>query len=105
MNQKNEKKFAGVWLDNEHAIIITQDQGAGGTEFAINEKIRSEETHGGGSEHSINNARQAHSIKYFKSISSQLLNYDEIFFNRTRQSPGTVEKSLARRCTFQKQKS
>ena len=75
--KQNDKQYAGVWLDNQHALIITSDSKEAGN-YSIHDKIKSRESHGGGSEHSMNNSKQSDSLKYFKSVSTLLLNYDEI---------------------------
>ena len=76
MKQSNQKQYAGVWLDNQSAMIISADSDTG--EFAIQEKIKSNQNQSGGNEHTMNNAKQSDTLKYFKSVSSRLLNYDEI---------------------------
>lgn len=78
MKQSNKKQNAGVWIDNQKAIIITNTSENENGDFTIQEKIKGSENQGGGSEHSMNNAKQSGSLKYFKSVSSRLLNYDEI---------------------------
>src|SRR5688572_14598755 len=78
MKQHSQKQYAGVWLDNSKAYIITQNSEAGNEDYAIKKKIQAKENHAGGSEHSMNNAKHTDSIKYFKSLSSHLLHYDEI---------------------------
>lgn len=77
MKTHNQKQYAGIWLDNHKAIIITNNPDEGG-DYAILEKVESKENHGGGSEHSMNNSKQADSLKYFKTLSGRLLHYDEI---------------------------
>jgi hypothetical protein len=78
MKQNNEKQYAGVWLDNSKAVMITNNADSEAGVFEIQDKIKSRESHGGGSEHSMNNTKQSENLKYFKSLSSFLLNYDEI---------------------------
>jgi stalled ribosome rescue protein Dom34 len=77
MKHNNQKQYAGVWLDNDKAMIITNTSDNG--EFIIQDKLKAKENHGGGSEHSVNNAKQTDSLKYYKSVSNLLLKYDEIF--------------------------
>ena len=76
MKESNEKQVAGIWMDNNKASVITRD--SSGTDFAILQTIKSEENRGGGSEHSINNAKQGNNTKFFKSISSLLQEYDTL---------------------------
>jgi len=78
MNHTKEKQKAGIWLDNTKAVIIThtlEDEKRG---YAISSKITANEGHSGGSEHSMNKAKQTDLLKYYKSLSSHLLAYDEI---------------------------
>lgn len=77
MKQNNPKQYAGVWLDNSSALIITNtpNNNAG---YAIHDKVKAGQGQGGGSEHSMNNSKQSETLKYFKSVSSLLLAYDEI---------------------------
>jgi stalled ribosome rescue protein Dom34 len=78
MKNKEQKKYAGVCLDHAHAIIITNEHESDDSEYTILEKLKSDESHGGGSEHSMNNAKQGGEQKYFKAVSAQLTRYDEI---------------------------
>jgi stalled ribosome rescue protein Dom34 len=77
MKQNDKKQYAGVWLDNHKAIIISSSSTENG-DYKILDKVKANEGHSGGSEHSINNAKQSDLLKYYKSISSRLINYDEI---------------------------
>jgi hypothetical protein len=77
--KKTKKQFAGVWIDNQNAMIITNLPASENDDYTIQAKVKSKENHGGGgSEHSMNNAKQSDNLKYFKSVSTLLLNYDEI---------------------------
>ncbi len=78
MKQVNSKQHAGLWLDNAKAILITNTSNNGIGDYAIQDKVKAHEKHGGGSEHSMNNAKHSDNLKFFKDISSLLLNYDEI---------------------------
>ena len=78
MKHDKQKQYAGVWLDNHKAMIITHTSENENDDYTIQSKVNAKENHGGGSEHSMNNARQSDILKYFKSVSSLLLNYDEI---------------------------
>ena len=76
MKQSNQKQYAGVWLDNQSAMIISADPQTG--EYAIQDKIKANQNQSGGNEHTMNNAKQSDTLKYFKSVSSHLSGYDEI---------------------------
>ncbi|HVF80919.1 MAG TPA: hypothetical protein VM884_03255 [Flavisolibacter sp.] len=78
MKQKTQKQYAGVWLDNTKAIIITDTSESDTSEYTILNKVKAKEAQGGGSEHSMNNAKQSDMLKYYKTVSNLLLDYDEI---------------------------
>ena len=78
MKQNREKQQAGVWIDNTKAVIITHTPENEAGAYSIKEKIKASEAHAGGSEHSMNNARQTDLLKYYKSLSSRLVAYDEL---------------------------
>ena len=78
MKESNQKQYAGVWMDNVHAIIMTRNVSEDSHEFSILEKVKAIEHHGGSSEHGINSAKQMEEQRYFKSVSAHLLPYDEI---------------------------
>lgn len=76
MKDFNEKQVAGIWMDNNKACVITRD--SAGNEFTILQTIKADDSRGGGSEHSMNNAKQGNSAKFYKSISALLQNYDKL---------------------------
>ncbi len=78
MKNNSVKQYAGVWLDNDKAIIISKTLEDDSSDYIIQDKLKAGETHSGGSEHTMNNAKQTDSLKYFKSLSHLLLKYDEI---------------------------
>ena len=78
MKHKNQKEYAGVWLDNTKAIIIADASESETAGYAITDTLKAPEMHGGGSEHGMNNAKQSDLLKYYKSLAHLLLNYDEI---------------------------
>jgi stalled ribosome rescue protein Dom34 len=103
MKQQNKKQYAGVWIDNQKAMIITNTSESDG-EFAIKDKLKSGENFGGGSEHSMNNAKQSDNLKYFKTISNQLLKYDEILIFGPGKSQEQLQNHLEGDAQFNKKK-
>lgn len=76
MKEQNQKQYAGVWMDHHNATFITLADG----EFAIqDDKVVAGEYHGDKGEHAYNNAEKTDNRKYFKTIASQLLKFDEIY--------------------------
>lgn len=78
MQQKTQKQQAGVWLDQRSATIISSPGGEGGGDFAIQGKVAADHEERRGSEHAMNSAKHADTVKYFKSLSVSLSKYDEI---------------------------
>lgn len=78
MKQKDQNQKAGVWLDSQTAFIIDNISDKTNNDYSIQHKVKGNASQGGGSEHSMNNAKQSDNIKYYKSISTLLLKYDEI---------------------------
>lgn len=75
MKEQHQKQFAGLWMDHHNSILITDENG----EYAVRDKIKADQYHGGKGEHAANRAEQADNRKYFKTIASQIEKYDEIF--------------------------
>jgi stalled ribosome rescue protein Dom34 len=78
MKQHTQRTHVGVWLDNAKAIIIANDIENEQEDYAVAEQVKAKGSFGGGSEHSMNNAKQSDLLKYFKSVSGLLTGYDEI---------------------------
>ena len=78
MKEQNKKRQAGVWLDTGKALIIATDSDDENGTYAIQDKMKAGENQSGGSEHSMNNAKQTDLLKFFKSLSGKLSNYSEL---------------------------
>ena len=91
MKQKHDKQFAGIWLDNKHAMIITAGEE---NDFSIATRIKATDSQSGGSEHAINNGKKTEHAKYFKEISSQLAQFDEILIFGPGQSQEQLQNTL-----------
>ena len=90
MQKNNQKTVAGVWLDNTRAVVISNSPDVEASEYEIKGQVKSKESHGGGSEHSMNNAKNNEVLKFFKSITGLLANYDEILIF----GPGKVQEQF-----------
>ena len=88
MNQTNQKQFAGVWLDHHKAIIIGIENSD--SEYTVLDTVKSQEEHGGSSEHSIHQTEKSNLLKYFKSAAKLLVNYDEVLLF----GPGTAQEQF-----------
>lgn len=90
MNQNNTKQFAGIWLDSQHAMVITNSNDGVKGEYAFQDKVKAHEYHGGKGEHGSNNADQANTHKFYKNIAALLSKYDEILIF----GPGKTQEEL-----------
>jgi len=79
MKQPIQKQCSGVWLDNHQAVIISHNSDNDNEEYAVHNKVEAPEMNEGGSEHAMNNAKKADTLKYFKSVASRLLSFDRIY--------------------------
>lgn len=93
MKKQVQKQFAGVWLDNHQAMIITSPETNSG-EYSILDKVQAIGAQGGGSEHSMNNAKKTEHLKYFKALSNLLIHYDEILLFGPGQSQEQFQNHL-----------
>jgi stalled ribosome rescue protein Dom34 len=94
MKQQTQNRFAGVWLDNQQAMIITSGPETAADEYSILDKVQATGIQGGGSEHSMNNAKKTGHLKYFKALSNLLLRYDEILLFGPGQSQEQFQNHL-----------
>lgn len=85
-NHSNEKKYAGVWLDHENAIIVDANKG----EFGITTKVKSHPHHSGGSEQAHHHAAKSALEKYYQAVTKLLADYDEILLF----GPGQAQEEL-----------
>lgn len=97
MKQKQHKQYAGVWLDNQHATIITSE---GEEDYSILQKVAASGNQRGGSEHAMNNAKQSDHLKYFKALSAELTSYDEILLFGPGQSQEQLQNHLGSNAQF-----
>lgn len=99
MSEQQQKKFAGIWLDDVKAVIIAQ-QLNDATIYGVKETVKGREKKSSGSEHSINNAKQSEELKYLKSITTALLPYDEIIIFGPGQSQEQLQHHLQEQVQF-----
>lgn len=102
MKQHSQKTHVGVWLDNAKAIIIANNVENEQEDYAVTEQVKAKENHGGGSEHSMNNAKQSDMLKYFKSVSGLLTGYDEILIFGPGKSQEQFQHHLQQDTQFNK---
>ena len=100
MKEQAQKQFAGVWLDNRHATIITRPVDTAPGEYSVLEKVQSTVTQGGGSEHTMSNSIKTEQQKYFKTLSHLLVSYDEILIFGPGQSQEQFQNHLREDAQF-----
>ena len=88
MKQNTKKQYAGVWLDNSKAMIISSSSEEGS--YAVEDTVKGAGNFSGGSEHAINNAKQSDALKYYKAIAGKLTSYDEVLIF----GPGKSQEQL-----------
>ena len=91
MKEQAPKQFAGVWLDNQHAMIISKNA----DDFEVTEKIKSVVSQSGGNEHTINNGKNTEHLKFLKSVSAALTSFDEILIFGPGQAQEQLQHHLA----------
>ena len=85
--QDKRKTQAGVWLDHHQAFIISAPDG----EFAMGENLETTAPeHDRTSEHTINNAEKALTLKHFHAVAAQLTRYEHILLF----GPGTAQEEM-----------
>lgn len=85
-NHSHEKKYAGVWLDHQKAVIVDANSG----EFAISRTLKSHPHHSGHSEQNHQHAAQEALRKFYYELSKSLTTYDEILLF----GPGQAQEEL-----------
>ena len=103
MGEQHQKKFAGIWLDSAKAVIIAQ-QPDENESYTVQGTVKGHERHSGGSEHSMNNAKQSKDLKYLKEVTTALLPYDEIVIFGPGQSQEQLQHHLQDQVQFNAKK-
>ncbi len=103
MKDQHQKKFAGIWLDSTKAVIIAQEPNESGT-YSVQNTVKGHESHSGGNEHTMNNAKQSEDLKYLKGVTAALLPYDEIVIFGPGQSQEQLQHHLQDQVQFNAKK-
>ena len=78
MLDKKFKQF-GIWMDNRHATIVGVSQSNEADGFKVLANVKEEKTMGNSEEHTLNNDKQRHLRMFFKDVSHQMQNAEEIY--------------------------
>ena len=92
-----QKQYAGIWLDGQHAAIISSNES---DEYVISARVKSPDSQSGGSEHAINNGKKTEHSKYFKDVSQHLQGFDEILIFGPGQAQEQLQNHLKSEVTF-----
>jgi stalled ribosome rescue protein Dom34 len=86
MKEQHAKQVAGIWMDFHLALIITVADG----DFAVKEKIKSDEYFGHKGEHGEQRADIRDARKFYKTIASHIQPFDEVLIF----GPGKAQEEL-----------
>lgn len=84
------KKLAGVWLDQTQAFITKNHDGREVSEFHPVDSVTAVIQQGNSDEHTGNNAEITNRHKFFKNILDKLTNTEELFLTGT----GTIQEEF-----------
>ena len=86
----NDKKVAGLWIDGDKAVLVTNHDSQNVTDFAVAGTFKHEKQHGNSSENAANNSEQTTKTKFFKEIDKALENTVELYIT----GPGTMQEEF-----------
>ena len=101
MSKNIKREYAGVWMDNRNATIISETETG---EFTKGETIMAPANFVSTSEKSKNNAKQGDLLKYFKELSNHLNKYDEIIVFGPGQAQEQFQNHLKEEVQFKNKK-
>ncbi len=101
MKNNTQKQHAGVWIDNEKAIIFTENTEAE-SGYTVHQTIKAPASFNSGSEHTMHNAKQADSHKYLKAIAAELHAFDDLLLFGTGKSQEQLQNFLKEDAQFSK---
>lgn len=85
-----EKKLAGLWIDNHKAIVVKNHDAQNAFKFFLCNPVKMEVQHGNSNENAANHAEQTNKRKFFKEIEHLLINSEEVFIT----GPGKIQEEL-----------
>ncbi len=78
MLDKKFKQF-GIWMDNRHATVVGVSQNNEDDGFKVLAHIKESATLPNSNEHTLNNDKQRHLRMFFKEVSHELQNAEELY--------------------------
>lgn len=100
----NQKKF-GVWMDTHHATVVGSDNSESGTVTVLAHVASEESSSGSGSEKNENNQKQMLQAKYFKEITTHIVNATHLHATGTGQVQEQFIRYLAETPQFKNTKT
>ena len=79
MKQQQQKRVAGVYLDSTKAVVIRPAPDYEEGDYIIQDRIEPDTHDREGDKDSKNHAKQSDLLKYYKSLATLLLVYDELY--------------------------
>lgn len=86
----SNKKQAGIWLDNQHAIIAKNHGPQKSGDFFLTSPVKAEHVYSNSNENAENNQAQKAKNNFFKDIEKLLINTEELYIT----GPGTAQEQL-----------
>lgn len=84
----NKKQF-GIWMDGSEAVIVGRENITEGN-FIVLGKVKSDKVPANSSENAANNQKQASELKFFKEITANMQNAEDIVVTGT----GTIQEQF-----------
>lgn len=85
-----DKRLAGLWLDQTKALIAKNHDGREAAEFKLANPVKAVIQHGNSNENTGNNAEITNKHKFFKNILDELTNTEELYIT----GGGTIQEEL-----------
>jgi stalled ribosome rescue protein Dom34 len=90
----NNKKQFGVWMDSHHATVVGRKNIDNG-EFIILGYVDNHVSEGNSNENTAHNSERTHLHKFFKEISAQMQNVEELHITGTGTAQEQFKKYMA----------
>ncbi len=86
----SDKKLAGLWIDNNKAVLTTNHNAQEVKGFSSTETLKLQVQHGNSNENAANNAEKTNRVKLYKEIEKAITNSEELYIT----GPGVAQEEL-----------
>ena len=86
----SNKKLAGLWIDNNKAVLTTNHDTQEVNSFSSTETFKLQVQHGNSNENAGNNAEKTNKLKLYKEIEKAITNSEELYIT----GPGVAQEEL-----------